>query len=68
MTKPTVEMRKHQNLQWVVRNDKIRDINGIVNKSDVLFAQIRLAKRPLTMSGPFTFRYFFLLSEKSQAI
>ena len=22
MTKPTVEMRKHQNLQWVVRNDK----------------------------------------------
>ena len=23
MTKTTVEMRKHQNLQWVARNDKI---------------------------------------------
>ena len=30
MTKTTVEMRKHQNLQWDARNDKIR---GIVNVS-----------------------------------
>ena len=32
----------------------INDQNGVLVKSEVLFARIRPAKRPLTMSGPFT--------------
>ena len=39
--------------QKVSLNDQIM-LHGVLVKSDVLFAWIRPAERPLTVSGPFT--------------
>ena len=39
--------------QKVSLNDQIM-LHGVLVKSDILFAWIRLAERPLTVSGPFT--------------
>ena len=44
--------------QKVSLNDQIM-LHGVLVKSDVLFARIRPAERPLTVSGPFTGITFF---------
>ena len=50
--------------QKVSLNDQIM-LHGVLVKSDVLFAWIRPAERPLTVSGPFTgFNSNFQVFEK----